>query len=66
MVGWGGKEKKTEFKTTFILFVSLDQWDFSIVCNGMGEQNVTDVIRERTPLLWRTVREKSVGLRFLC
>ena len=31
---------------------------------GMGGLNVTDVRRERTPMLWSTVR-RSVGQRFL-
>ena len=47
-------EKRQNLKSVVLLFAEV-----SIQCSseGMGGVNVTDVRRERNPLLWSTVKE---------
>ena len=60
--GGGWKERRQNLKlVVVVLFVEV-----SLKCSfeGMGGLNVMDVRRERIPLLWSTVRERTLAKGF--
>ena len=59
--GGGNKREKTEFEITCCGIV-YKMATFQRSFEGTGELNVTEVTRERTPLLWSAARERALAL----